>query len=132
MSTLATVPWAALTISLAKLRTLEECACVRLAGKPGLALTPLWLPSPVIQLVAVDGVHVGRVRMDVEGAAVGWYAVPLGPERPRGPYATPYSAARVLMQGKYDARPQIRTKFPDGACGDTPTWLDETDGRHQS
>ena len=52
------------TVYRAKLRHLEQVALAALAGRPGLALAPLWPPSPVIQIVAVDGVHLGRVRRD--------------------------------------------------------------------
>lgn len=85
------------TLYRAKLRHLEQAALATLAGRPGLALTPLWPPSPVIQIVALDGVHLGRVRRDgPPGDHEHWFAVPPGPQRAHGPYPCANAAAQAL------------------------------------
>lgn len=98
MPSISSLPWARLIVSATKLRLLHEQALVRLTQQPGLALTPLWLPSPVIQVVAIDGRYLGRARKDMQSDRRGWYAVPLRPARPHGPYRTSRAAARALLE----------------------------------
>jgi hypothetical protein len=63
-----------------KWRVYEELAAQRLAQTSSLAWTRLFPDSPVIQVVAIDGIVVGRVRRDGRR----WIAT--GVER-RGPVA---------------------------------------------
>lgn len=89
-----------------KMRILEEQALAALAGCPGLAKARLWQPSPVIQIVALDGVHLGRIRCEhaPTGACL-WFAAPPLPRNPTGPYDSAWAAAHALA-----AQQPINTK----------------------
>lgn len=64
----------------------------------GLATTPLWPPSRVIQIVTLNGVHRGRVRLeDPRYDPERWIAVPLAPARRHGPYRSALAAAESLV-----------------------------------
>ncbi|MFE2480465.1 hypothetical protein [Streptomyces sp. NPDC059389] len=77
----------------AKLKFLEEAALAGIAHAEGLALAPLCPPSRVIQVVAYDGTHLGRVRQEREG---GWIAVVKGAAHATGPYEDARTAAESL------------------------------------
>lgn len=80
-----------------------------LAGRTGLALTPLWPPSVVIQIVGLDGMHLGRVRRDgPPGDTERWFAVPLPPRRARGPYLCAHAAAAALHMQAVSATRRLR------------------------
>lgn len=94
------------TVFRARLQEWERRAVQRLSHRSGLATTPLCPPSEVIAVVCLDGVHLGRVRLEgPRGAAERWYAVPLGPWRPHGPYPSAMGAARALALAATGADP---------------------------
>lgn len=105
------------TLYRAKLRHLEQVALTALAERPGLTLTPLWPPSVVIQIVALDGVHLGRVRRDgPPGDNEHWFAVPPGPRRGHGPYPSAHAAAQALHLPAvpvHSSRPRAGTRSSD-------------------
>lgn len=69
-----------------------------LRKKVGLALVPLVPGCEVIQIVVVDGVHVGRVRRQYPGfLPERWVAVPPYPFKYRGPYKSAEAAAIALI-----------------------------------
>jgi hypothetical protein len=77
---------------------LEEQALARLAGRRGLAWTPLFPRSRIIQVVAFDGAHLGRVRrirpIPAQRSAR-WVATPKDGV-PLGHFRTVRAAARAL------------------------------------
>ncbi|MFC0860886.1 hypothetical protein ACFHYQ_01120 [Sphaerimonospora cavernae] len=92
------------TVYRAKLRLLEEQVLATLNGRSGLALARLWAPSPVIQIVTCDGVHLGRVRRESHrGDPERWFAVPPAPQCPHGPYPTASQAAQSLVGTRFTA-----------------------------
>ena len=84
----------------AALQVREEDAATALRSTTGLRLTPLWPPSEVIQVVSLDGVHIGRVDGEhprIEPAR--WVAVGTrhgGRTLPCGPFRTALLAAQAL------------------------------------
>ena len=92
----------------AQLSILEEEALWALRERPGLALAPLWPGSPMIQIVALDGTHLGRVRLEgPHYAPERWIAVPLLPKKSHGPYRSARAAAESLLVHKPSRRGRI-------------------------
>lgn len=82
----------------AKLSMLEEEALFVLRDRPGLAREPLWPPSSVIQIVTLNGMHIGRVRLEATSyLPQRWVAVPRLPGKPHGPYQSARAAAESLV-----------------------------------
>ena len=91
-----------------RLSILQEEALQALRECPGLALAPLWPGSSVIQIVALDGVHIGRVRLEnPHYAPERWIAVPLLPKKSHGPYRSARAAAELLLVRKHSWRGRI-------------------------
>jgi hypothetical protein len=81
----------------ARLEILQEEALARLRTERGLAWTALWPSSEAIQVVTLDGTHIGRIRLeDARFDPERWIAVPLGRRRARGPYRSAPAAAQSL------------------------------------
>ncbi|BBZ50198.1 hypothetical protein H7H82_14615 [Mycobacterium heidelbergense] len=75
-----------------KWRVCEECAAQRLAQTSSLKWTCLFPGSPVIMVVAVDGVVVGRIRRDADR----WIATGTGQRGPVADCGTFRAAALAL------------------------------------
>jgi hypothetical protein len=88
---------AELIITHAKWLYLEEQALALLSGRRGLSWTPLFPQSGVIQVVAFNGEHVGRIRRTRSERSARWLAIPPG-GRPLGPFRTARAAARALRR----------------------------------
>lgn len=82
----------------ARLQIYEADALAILAYRPGIALARLWPGSAVIQVVTLDGVHIGRVRLtNPHEKPECWIAVPLAPGTRHGTYPSADAAARALV-----------------------------------
>jgi hypothetical protein len=111
----------------------EEQALARLVDVSGLSCTRLFPRSAAIQVVAVNGVWIGRVRhtnRDVTPFRTGrWVAVPSGTGRELGCYRSLRSACRALaraagqrwvMLHRVPADAALHTRRPTDAHAGSP------------
>lgn len=77
---------------------LEEHALTRLQRHHGLACTSLFAEHPVIQVVALDGQLLGRVRLRPGAPRDRWVAVDTVHAHELGAYRSIHAAARALAR----------------------------------
>ncbi|MEU6172262.1 hypothetical protein ABZ832_10045 [Streptantibioticus parmotrematis] len=111
----AVVHEAQLTLINAKWHLCQDRALIRLRARSGLACAPLFPEHPVIQVVAYDGVLLGRARLHREGTTARWIATGAPTAHAIGSYRTLRAAARALARAAGVPHLARRVRCLDGA-----------------